>query len=302
MFDVNDQEKTSNTSDKQCHLRKNRSGYCVTTVRIGETIHAGTFPQSPTPSEISFFFFTNPAHSETVREQGWTPVLLDPAEIPFIPTSGPREMPELGWTENDVDNMRAKYVKILSHMIPELASCELVLYVDTKIQLSNDIVYGAITKMENIGRSRPSGLCAVLAQHFRTPEKSFEQEVAASYKQERYTRFRPAIDKQREFHVKANDSFDGLLHAGGLHIFNLSNLDAVQFQKTWWNETVAYSIQDQLSLFFQLEKFQHCFTSWARYTDLAAFGDISYDTLQRNGGAGEWDTYGEGSGYETRRI
>lgn len=277
MFDVNDQDKTNNTSNAttQCRLRKNRSGFCVTTVRIGETMHAGPFRQSPTPSEISFFFITNPAHSETVRQHGWTPVVLDPAEIPFTPTSGPREMPELGWTDNDVDNMRAKYVKILSHMIPELASCELVLYVDTKIQLSNDVVYGAITKMENIGRSRPSGLCAVLAQHFRTPEKSFEQEVAASYNQARYTRFRPAIDKQREFHVKANDSFDGLLHTGNLHIFNLSNLDAVQFQKSWWNETVAYSIQDQLSLFFQLKKFQHCFTSWARYTDLAAFGNIS---------------------------
>lgn len=232
---------------------------CVTSVRIGTSPAAGTLLPCPWKEAESFYFVFDPQQMDTIRAHGWTPVLLNVLDIPFDPLQGPTEMPELSWTTADTENMQAKYVKILSHMIAELRGCELVLYLDSKISLTFAQVRGLFDRFE--AESNPN-TCAALFQHQRTYYGAYFQEVDDSYRQPRYLRFKPAIDKEIAFHRGRQESFDGVMHVGNMHIFNLTNTQAVQFQKSWWKETVAYSIQDQLSQFWQLEPFKDCLLSW----------------------------------------
>ena len=229
---------------------------CVTSVRIGSSRAAGGVPPCPWKRDHSFFFVSDPSMLEIVNAQKWTAVLLNLTQIPFNPHTGPTKMSELGWTQSDVENMQAKYVKILSHRIPELNACDLVLYMDSKLFYSNHIVKEIFSKCANS--------CVTLFKHeWRFYTGAFLQEVDCSYHQPRYLRFKPAIDKQIDYHHnRRGESFDGVMHLGGTHVFNLRDREAVRFQNSWWNETLAYSIQDQLSLFWQLQPFQQCVESW----------------------------------------
>jgi hypothetical protein len=105
--------------------------------------------------------------------------------------------------------------------------------------------------------------CVTLFRHpWRTHHgDAYMQEVNDSYNQPRYLRFKPAIDLQMRAH--ANESLSGVVHLGSTHVTNLRNAEARRFQDSWWNETRMYSIQDQLSLFWQSKPFQQCIASWA---------------------------------------
>jgi hypothetical protein len=96
---------------------------------------------------------------------------------------------------------------------------------------------------------------------WRTFHGAYTQEVTDSYNQGRYLRFKPAIEKQ--MHAHANESMNGVVHLGSTHVTNLRNAEALRFQDSWWKETLTYSIQDQLSLFWQSKPFQNCIASWA---------------------------------------
>lgn len=224
---------------------------CVSSVSVGSTWHAGSVLQSPWYPDQSFYFVANTSLLSTVRTHGWTGVLLNTSRIPFDPLKGPERMPELGWTASDVENMQAKFVKILSHRIPELASCDLVLYMDSKVSYTREAVRD-IFSVEHA--------CATLFIHpWRTFYDSYLQELADSLKARRYARFKPALGKQVIDH--SSESLNGIMHLGNTHVFNIKNPEAVRLQNSWWKETVAYSIQDQLSLFWQQNKFQNCITS-----------------------------------------
>ena len=235
---------------------------CVTSVRVGASVAAGNILFSPWPQEHSFYFVSNPSDMALASARQWTPILLNASRIPFDASGGPSAMPELGWTAEDTENMRAKYVKILSHTIPELRACNLVLYMDSKIQLTNAQAAGMFAKIEKASKGMPGGACAALVRHWRTFHGAFFQEVDDSYNQPRYLRFKLSIDKQIEHHRQNHESFDGVMHLGNLHVFNLTHADAVRLQNSWWEETVTYSIQDQLSQFWQLEPFKGCLLSW----------------------------------------
>ena len=86
------------------------------------------------------------------------------------------------------------------------------------------------------------------------------QELLDSYHQGRYLRFKSALEKQMQAH--SDESLDGVMHLGSTHVTNLCNPEAIRFQESWWNETLSYSIQDQLSLFWQRKPFQQCISSW----------------------------------------
>ena len=242
-----------------------KAALCVTTVKMGKTRHAGSVQKSPLQPNVSFFFHDG-EEVESIKNKGWTPVLLNTSIIPFDTTGGPSEFPSLGWTEDDIANLQAKYVKILSHMIPEFRGCELVMYADSKVVLRREQLDEAVTGFHRIAATRPNGLCVVLTRHNHkspSPDNVLHDEIRFSYIQPRYARFRPSIDKQLDFHRRANHSLSGTMHMGGVHIWNLSHPDAARLQRAWWNETLAYSIQDQLSQFFALQPFRHCYTSWA---------------------------------------
>ena len=224
---------------------------CVTSVLVGSTWHAGSVLYSPWFVDQSFFFVVNASLLDTVQSRGWTGVLLNTSQIPFDPLGGPTKMPELGWTSSDVENMQAKYVKILSHRIPELASCDIVLYMDSKVSYTREAVHDIFSVQHP---------CATMFIHpWRTFYDSYLQELTASLEMNRYARFKPALGKQITDHSR--ESLNGIMHLGGTHVFNLRNTEAIKLQNSWWEETLAYSIQDQLSLFWQLNKFKHCITS-----------------------------------------
>ena len=103
---------------------------CVVSVRIGSSVQAGGIPESPWHKNQSFFFIS-PSNSSAMmeaQEKGWTPLLLSTTIIALGegPTAmsgaaeGRRSAPrvKLRWTASDIENMQAKYVKILSHRIP----------------------------------------------------------------------------------------------------------------------------------------------------------------------------------------
>ena len=235
---------------RQNHAVPHATG-CITSVSIGSSSHAGSVLPCPWFTNSSFYFITNGSLLETVRAHGWTAVLLNVSQIPFDPSRGPTSMPELGWTQSDTENIQAKYVKILSHRIPELARCDVVLYMDSKLSYERDVV------LDMLSEQHP---CATLFRHpWRTYTDAYGQEVADSLNAARYSRFKPALDLQIRRH--RHESLDGVMHLGGTHLFNLRNPEAVRMQNSWWDETVAYSIQDQLSLFWQLRRFKHCVTS-----------------------------------------
>ena len=224
---------------------------CVTSVIVGSTWHSGSVLQSPWFLDQSFYFVSNASLLDTVRSHGWTGVLLNASQIPFDPKGGPTKMPELGWTQSDVENMQAKYVKILSHRIPELASCDIVLYMDSKVSYTHEAVHDIVSV------NHP---CATMFIHpWRTFYNSYLQELTDSLKAYRYARFKPALSKQIIDH--SSESLNGVMHLGSTHVFNMRNAEAIKLQNSWWEETLAYSIQDQLSLFWQLNHFQHCITS-----------------------------------------
>ena len=224
---------------------------CVTSVIVGSTWHSGSVLQSPWFLDQSFYFVSNTSLLDTVRSHGWTGVLLNASQIPFDPKGGPTKMPELGWTQSDVENMQAKYVKILSHRIPELASCDIVLYMDSKVSYTHEAVHDIVSV------NHP---CATMFIHpWRTFYNSYLQELTDSLKAYRYARFKPALSKQIIDH--SSESLNGVMHLGSTHVFNMRNAEAIKLQNSWWEETLAYSIQDQLSLFWQLNHFQHCITS-----------------------------------------
>ena len=224
---------------------------CVTSVSIGSTWHAGTVLRSPWFTDRSFYFVSNASLLDTVRSHGWTGVLLNTSQIPFDPNAGPTRMPELGWTPSDVDNMQAKYVKILSHRIPELSSCDIVLYMDSKVSYTREAVHDIVSV------NHP---CATMFIHpWRTFYDAYLQELADSLTAYRYARFKPALSRQIIDH--SSESLNGVMHLGNTHVFNMRNAEAIRLQNSWWEETLAYSIQDQLSLFWQLPHYRHCITS-----------------------------------------
>ena len=221
---------------------------CVISVCVGSSSQAGGIPLSPW--EPSYFFVNDMTQFEAVRAQGWTPVFLNVSQIWL--GRGPMRMPELNWSASDLENLQAKYVKILSHQIPELATCDRVLYMDSKLEYTNETV------SELFGYEHR---CVTLFRHpWRTFRGAYMQEVGDSYNQGRYLRFKKAIEEQIKYHH--HESLDGVMHLGGTHVTNLRNEKAIRFQESWWNETLAYSIQDQLSLFWQLKPFQRCISSW----------------------------------------
>ena len=92
---------------------------------------------------------------------------------------------KLRWTASDIENMQAKYVKILSHRIPILTdTCDVVLYMDSKI------FYTHATVSEIFSYEHP---CITLFEHpWRTFHGAYTQEIADSYNQARYAATRPA--------------------------------------------------------------------------------------------------------------
>ena len=222
---------------------------CVTSVMVGSSVHAGSVLQSPWAVDRSFYFVSNGSTLQTVRERGWTGVLLNVSDIPFDAGGGPTEMPELGWTASDADNMRAKYVKILSHRIPELASCDVVLYMDSKVYYDPAVAYGLLSAEHE---------CATLFIHpWRSVSSGYAEEVEDSLRAARYARFKPALDLQLARHGWPA----GRMYLGSTHVFNLRNPEARRLQDGWWRETVAYSIQDQLSQFWQVQEHSGCVRS-----------------------------------------
>ena len=227
-----------------------RVSACVTSVMVGSSWHVGSVLQSPWVQDQSFYFVANASLLDTVRSRGWTGVLLNTSRIPFDPRAGPARMPELGWTQSDVENIQAKYVKILSHRIPELASCDIVLYMDSKVSYTREAVRDIVSVEHQ---------CATMFIHpWRTLYDSYLQELTDSLHMYRYARFKPALGKQIIDH--SGESLNGIMLLGGTHVFNMRNIEAVKLQNSWWEETLAYSIQDQLSLFWQQTKFKHCIT------------------------------------------
>ena len=204
---------------------------------------------------VSFYFLSDPSAFEIARQQGWTPVFLNASVIP-MDMRGPLQDPEFGWTESDLRNIQGKYVKILSHMIPELASCQLVLYLDSKVLQTREQAANAFAQVKHLARSLPSGLCVLfmyMNKHY------WEGELKDSYLQERYVRFRPLHQKMADLHRANNESFHHPLFWGAYHVTNLSNPEAIDFQKRWWNETISYTIQDQLAMFWHTPRIEHCY-------------------------------------------
>jgi hypothetical protein len=217
---------------------------CVISVRVGDSPQAGWIPQSPWST--SFFFVSNATHLDAIQAKGWVPVWLTLPNLGL----GPTRVPSLLWSASDLENLHAKYAKILSHRL--LPDCDRVLYMDSKLEYTKETV------REIFGYAHP---CVTLFRHpWRSYEGAYMQEVADSYHQERYLRFKSAIERQIKDH--GTESLDGVMHLGGTHVTNLRNAEAIHFQEAWWNETIAYSIQDQLSLFWQLQPFRECIQSW----------------------------------------
>ena len=140
-------------------------------------------------------------------------------------------------------------------MIPELASCQLVLYLDSKVQQTREQAATAFAQVKYLGKSLPSGLCVLFGF---MDKHSWELELKDSNPQERYRRFGPLHQKMADFHRANNESFHHPLVIGGYHLTNLSHPEAVDFQKRWWNETISYTIQDQLSMFWHTPRIKHC--------------------------------------------
>jgi hypothetical protein len=125
--------------------------------------------------------------------------------------------------------MQAKYVKILSHRIPILTdTCDVVLYMDSKISYAHATV-SEIFSYEHA--------CITLFEHpWRTFHGAYTQEIADSYNQARYARFKPAIEAQLRQHRP--QEFDGVMHLGSTHLINFHNPVALQFQESWWPSNI----------------------------------------------------------------
>jgi hypothetical protein len=234
------------------NITRARQVNCVISVCIGSSPQAGWIPDCPWNSAHSFFYVNDTNQFETIRAHNWTPVWVNFSDTVDIAT-GPLSMPALGWTPSDIENMQAKYVKIQSHRLLANTGCDQVLYMDSKIDYTKETV------AEIFGYEHA---CITLFRHpWRTYHNAYMQEVMDSYNQPRYLRFKPVIELQMRAH--ASESLSGVMHLGSTHVTNLRNAEALRFQDSWWNETRMYSIQDQLSLFWQSKLFPRCIASWA---------------------------------------
>ena len=146
----------------------------------------------------------------------------------------------------------AKRFKYRTLILPQLRSYSLVLYLDSTIEATHDVVLRLIRYAV---REAPSGWSLII-RHHEWKQRCLFDELSDANKQSRYREQRPALDAFMA--AFPNETRGGIIHNTGLLLWNQSSAHASAIQEAIFKATIQGSLAlDQVVIYFFIRKWMH---------------------------------------------